>query len=615
MNKKIELLTKEPNIGVVSTHTCKYCADEYALYDLEKEVLDQQWFCYPDFCPTCRFRLLYSYLNDRHLYRRKDSETGEDIISIMSEHASWKVIEAKRHKQMMADDFGLAYAKDISQDVFQDFFSLFADMPRPSRMIYPALENAEYSSHSWWSTNIYLSFCVFQDCEHVYNSFRVLGKCKNIFSCVDVQNWSENLYQCRMINTSSEISFGVNIKDSSYLLFCRNITNCTECLFCCNQAGKSHMIRNQQYSPDDYKTKKQELMEQVSKRDGFQKLTAMYKEFLQEKLIEPAVNIQNCEGVTGDNMYYGQNCVNSYMWIGNKECVNTILTGNDDQDTMVRLVNSIESGQHCENVVGCCSFGQQIYNLFFVIGCTTSTNCYYGIDLEQCEECMFCIWLQNKKHCILNKQYDKETYFEKKKEIIEHTQQQWSRWSFLPWESSKFPYNDTVSYYYFKIHAIIWSDGRKEIINEHAKWTVTVHTDDFISDATLDLGGSETIAITRRTQDKEINVPEGMETILAKDIPNIAEVDTTILEKAIICEETGRPFRIMKQELEFLQRKGLPLPTTHNEWRVQQLIDERPTFDLYVAQSDLSWEDMLSVYEDTDKKVYSYEEYKDFMYR
>ena len=615
MNKKLDLLTRDTKIQVVSTHTCTYCADEYALYDLEKEVLDQQWFLYPDFCPTCRFRLLYSFLNDRHLYRRKDDETGEHMISIMSEYASWTVIEAKRHKQLMADDFGLEYGRDVTHDIFAEFFTLFADVPKPSRMIYPWLENAEYCSHSWRSTNIYLSFCIFQDCEHVYHSFRVLGKCKNIFSCVDIQNGCENLYQCRMINTSSEISFGVNIKDSSYLTFCRNMTNCTECLFCCNQTGSSYMIWNQQWSKEEYKTKKDELMQQMKKRDTFEKLVTLYDEFLQEKLVEPAVNIQNCEGVTGDNMYYGQRCVNSYMWIGNKECVNTILTGNDDKDSMVRLVNSIESGQHCENVVWCCSFGQQIYNLFFVVWCTTSSNCWYGFDLEQCEECMFCIWLQNKKYCILNKQYTKEEYMQKKQDILHILKTQWSRGSFLPRSLSKFPYNDTVAYYYFKVHTVIWSDGRSEVIDEYARGVVTVQSDDFISDATLDLWWDETIAIQRRTKDKEINVPEHIFTLSKDQLPDIDDVDEDILDKAIMCSVTGRPFRVMKQELEFLKRKWLPLPTTHNEYRVQQLIDERPTFDLHVAKSDLSWEDMLSVYEHTDKKVYSYEEYKDFMYK
>ena len=46
-----------------------------------------------------------------------------------------------------------------------------------------------------------------------------------------------------------------------------------------------------------------------------------------------------------------------------------------------------------------------------------------------------------------------------------------------------------------------------------------------------------------------------METIKAEDLPNIDEVDENILKKAIICEETGRPFRIIKQELEYLKKK------------------------------------------------------------
>jgi hypothetical protein len=74
----------------------------------------------------------------------------------------------------------------------------------------------------------------------------------------------------------------------------------------------------------------------------------------------------------------------------------------------------------------------------------------------------------------------------------------------------------------------------------------------------------------------------------ADALPSIADVDDTIFKKAIVCKATGRAFRLVKQELDYLKKLQFPLPIYHNEYRVQQLMDERPTLDLYVTKSDLS---------------------------
>lgn len=614
MNKKIQLLSSQSNITVVTTSNCKYCKEEYPLYDIEKEALDKQWFSYPDFCPSCRFKLLYTFLNDRHLYRRKDSVTNEPLISTMSEFSEGPIIEAKRYKQLMADDFGIEYGREITEDIFKEFRGLYSTIPKASRMIYPWLENAEYASHVWRSSHVYMSFCVFVGCEHIYNSFRVLGECKYVFSSINVHNGSQNIYQSRMVNNSSDVAFSSNIKDSSYITLCRNMSNCSECFLSCNQVNKSYMIWNKQYDKETYMKQKKLIMKELAQREKFDKIVELYTSFLEKNLIEPAVNIQNCENVTGDNMYYSQRCVNAYMWIGNQECVNTILTGNHESEKMVRIINSVESGQNCTNVIWSCSFWQETTNVFFVIWSTASRNCRYWIDLANCEECLFCISLQNKKYCILNKQYEKEEYFRKKQKIIADLQEKSLWWSFIPWSMSTFPYNDTVAYDFFKVQKVVNSDWTELVIDPHASWVVTLASDKFISDATLDMGG-EKIPIKWRTQTKEVNVPEWTQTIQTKDMPNIHEVSDAILAKAIICKKTWRPFRIIKQEFDYLRKKWLPLPVLHNEVRVQDLINERPTFQLHISSSDKSWEDVLSVYPQKGQyKIYETREYRDHMY-
>jgi CxxC-x17-CxxC domain-containing protein len=61
-----------------------------------------------------------------------------------------------------------------------------------------------------------------------------------------------------------------------------------------------------------------------------------------------------------------------------------------------------------------------------------------------------------------------------------------------------------------------------------------------------------------------------MEVLEASQIPQtITEVKDDILDKAVKCEITGRPFRIILSELSFLRRMGIPLPTIHPSIRMQ----------------------------------------------
>lgn len=69
----------------------------------------------------------------------------------------------------------------------------------------------------------------------------------------------------------------------------------------------------------------------------------------------------------------------------------------------------------------------------------------------------------------------------------------------------------------------------------------------------------EALARCYKRQDTEypINVPEGIETIAGTDVSQkrlYNPYSDDILTKAIICEVSGRPFRIVKQELEFYRR-------------------------------------------------------------
>lgn len=70
----------------------------------------------------------------------------------------------------------------------------------------------------------------------------------------------------------------------------------------------------------------------------------------------------------------------------------------------------------------------------------------------------------------------------------------------------------------------------------------------------------------RMSESYHVNIPQGIETIAGKNGFE-GHSDEEMLSKAILCEVTNEPFRIIKQELAFYKKMGIPLPTKHPQQR------------------------------------------------
>jgi hypothetical protein len=66
-------------------------------------------------------------------------------------------------------------------------------------------------------------------------------------------------------------------------------------------------------------------------------------------------------------------------------------------------------------------------------------------------------------------------------------------------------------------------------------------------------------------------VPEGAEVLRPAEMDFQARKDLLsnddVLKKIVICAESGRPFRIMKQELDFYRKHAIHLPRFHFDLR------------------------------------------------
>ena len=609
-------ILEKTDIKISKKADCIYCGENFIITDLEEELLQKYRFKNPEHCPTCNFKILNSYINDKHLYNRIDSQSWKKIISIFSEDFDWKVIDAKDYRNFIVDDWGFYFKKEIWENIFSDFFELNKIFPHSARLIYPGLENSDFSSHVGWSKNLYLSYCVFANCEDIFYSFRVLGWCKNIFSSYNIV-WSSNIYNSANVSNSFNISYSECIVNSSNLLYCSDINNSSNCIFSFNQVNSKYKIFNKQYSKEEYKKIEKEIIEKIKNKKEFNVLLNNYKNFQKNELVKESLSLNNNEKVIWDTVYNSKNSFNVFTGNSLENCVNIMTSWVSSDDKIINIINSIELWWNCENAIWSNNFWINAYNIFFSFWVAEkSKNIYYSVDIESCEEMMFCVWLKNKKYCILNKQYEKQEYFEKKEEIINKLIIENKWWDSLWLEFKKFPYNDTLSYDYFKINKIINFDKSETIVDENSNWTITILEDKFISKAILDLGWEKKIDIIFRTKNKEINIPENANTILSKNLPNIDDVNSDILKKVIICEISWRPFRIIEQELEFLKKKGFPLPKIHHELRIEKLVNSRPFWQLFIQKCDKCWEDTPSIFKQKPEyKTYCESCYRDYMFK
>jgi hypothetical protein len=102
--------------------------------------------------------------------------------------------------------------------------------------------------------------------------------------------------------------------------------------------------------------------------------------------------------------------------------------------------------------------------------------------------------------------------------------------------------------------------------------------------------------LKREDLEYPINIPEGMQTINATDLPPINEANDTILNQAILCSISSKPFRIMKLELDFYRKYKLPLPTIHPEIRHHHRTLLRPEKVLHMRSCDQCQIPITSVY-------------------
>lgn len=532
-NEGIEGEGSSDRIGnaLIMTRTCTFCRQPFTFSDDEKAFLGKMTFRIgttsvhfpePEHCPDCRLQLKTCHRNERYLYKGKSALSQKDMVALYEGTAPWGDPYIVYAQDEWHGDGWDAMEKGIPVETDQPFFAQWAKLhkavPRMG-LITVSNENSDFTTGTGYCKNCYLinssEYC--EDCYYgkLLQSSRNCVDCSYAYDC-------EQCYECLSVyncHTCTHVLFSKNCSDC---LFSSSLIGCKNCLLCTNLRQKEYHIRNKPVSREAFEAELQKL------RGSATAFASLQKEFqdMERNRTHRAANIVSSEECTGD---YLENC---------KRCIDCFDLNNSEDCCHAYVGVSVKDLQHCSNMylkVELCLdvLGAiEVYHSAYCLFCFYCQDLLYSEYCFHCQECFGCVGLKNKRHCIFNVQYTKEEYERIVPAIIERMQRDHEWGMFFPRDRAPFGYNETLAQEYFPL-------TKEQALAKGFLWHDIV-------DQLMDV--------------KKV-IPAAMLPDRTEDTPD------DVLDWAVKCEQTQRPFRIIRQELQFYRSHRLPLPRLHPDVR------------------------------------------------
>lgn len=579
---------------IIETKTCKYCNASFEITDKDLEfykkispVFPQNWelkaenwenlhvsnkvidlwnwkISYiiptPTLCPDCRNQRRLSWRNEQNLYRRKCDATGKDIVSMYSPDKDLIVYDKEFWNTDKCDVMKDWNNLDLSKSFFTQFYELLYSTPIPSLTVSYESENSEYAIYSWKMKNCFMLFASWE-CESTMYSLWMI-KTSHIIDCLD---WS-SLEKCYQVINSENCFwciYTINSTNCQNCSFSYDLKNCSNCFLCYNLIWKNYCIENIEYSKDEYLEKIKELKNKTIGNWW------IFFDDISKKAINKNLMMVQSENSIWDNLKSCKNCINCFHFGEAENCKYS-------QNWWMWCYNTYDGRWIWENL----QFWYEVLDAWinavtncFLISCYTCNYTYYSINCHNSSHLFWCLWLKNKEYCILNKQYTKEEYEKLVPKIIWHMLDKWEWWEFFPSSISPFWYNETAAMEQFPM-------TREDVLKHDFNWS-----------------------------DYEHPLPKVDKIIHASMLPNdISKIPDDILNWAIECEVTKKPFRIVRQELEFYRKNDLPIPKRHPNQRHLDRVKLTNPKKIFDRTCDKCRKDIKTVYNPKDKKVVYCEE-------
>lgn len=427
---------------------------------------------------------------------------------------------------------------DLDRPFFVQFEELVNKTPRLALSVTEPVENSDYCNAVTSVKNCYMCFNLGLSEHCMYVQGGMYDK-----ECVDtfaIGN-SEIAYEC--------MNGGFLYKTywSQYVIKCVEsyfLYDCEDCMNCFMSSGlrhKQYVFRNEQLAKEEY-----EQRMRVIDFGSFQTicdLSEEYKAIVKSYSKRGLVGIRN-ENVSGNYLYYCKDTHESYMMEQAERCVNCY-----------NLVNRVEDcldvcafGYGLEKIYFCCVIGGGSYNIrYSTIIPDRSKDIEYCIEMRSCSDCFGSVGLRKKQYCILNTQYSQEEYKALKQRIIEHMKETSEYGKFFPKSMSPWGYNETVA-------QLVMPLTQEEAKSKGFKWFEK--------------------PIPQYTTDQVYAPPDNIRDIEWNDLAG----------KVIVCEESGRPFKIVKQEFDFYKTYSVPIPRLHPDVRLKHRFPTGELYNIHDAQ-------------------------------
>ncbi len=532
-----------PNEHLIETKICRHCGNGFNITNADEDYLEKLSptiagtrfpLPHPSMCPDCRKIQRLAWRNEKNIFKRKCDFSGKDIIAIYPPDSPFIIYDEDIWKSDVWDAKTYGKDFDFSRWFFEQFWELIQKVPLASRALMNPV-NSDYCNAWTALKNCYLIFSA-NICEDDLYCVDIVSSnsCVDCFGIID----SENCYECMVATNCYNVEHSYNIKncrDGKFLLSC---DGCSDCYGCTNLTNAQFSLYNVSYSKEDYLKKLQELSILTLSEEKKQFKT-FYEKIYTKK---PLPNIGSENIIESENVFDSENVSYSrhIRWAQNirycqKMQIPTVALAMD----YTGFWNMVERVYYCQQV------GTHAMNVYFSTGVfgEVSNIFYSAFCRDGVHNCFGCTWLSSASYCILNKQYTKEEYETLVPRIIEHMIKLWEWWEFFPAILSPYGYDHSVC-------QIINPLTETEARSQGFSWSWY-----------------------------EPPFPKVEKTIQAHLLPDdITKVPDDILNWAIECEVTKKPFRIIKQELEFYRKHNLPIPHKHPD---QRYIDRLPWYFNY----------------------------------
>lgn len=504
------------------TKLCKNCGvnfeiedEDLKFYEKVSPVFDGRKFKIPEpvECPDCRQQRRLAFRNELNLYHNKCALCGKKFISIYSPDKPYKVYcpECFFSDKWDAMDYGREF--DFERPFFEQFKELYDEVPKLGLLVLGDSTNSDYTHDSYRLKNSYLVFDgeQAQDCYYGETFLLLRDSC----DFLSVQN-SDLLYECVNCTQCYNVKYSRfchNCSDSSFLTDC---VGCKNCFMCANLHRKEYHIFNEPHSPEEYKEKIKSL--ELNNYSNLEKAKKMFEDFSKTQ-VKKAYRGHMNENVSGDNIMNCKNVHESFDCANLRDCkycTNMLMEAYDCWDVDIwgdRLntaYNCAGIGAGAQQLIGCYYCGFDSNNLYYSIMSWKGSHDIFG-----------CVNLVHKKNCILNKQYNEDEYQKLAANIAEHMIKTGEWGQFFPVKHSSFGYNETVAQQFYPL-------TKEESDKKGYNW-------------------------------KEKDPQEYKKQTY--EIPNdINEVPDSVVDEVLACDDCGRNYKIIPQELKFYKKHEVPVP-------------------------------------------------------